>query len=213
MEKICKVKFCGLKVNKKGYCCKHYHQIRRHDKILSRTRYDSNEIVTEGELCRMKIYKDNGDVNGIVLLDKENVEKIRDFKWYLSKFGYVVGTNRKKWKDKIFWLHRLILGLGKHKQDIDHKNGDKLDNRKINLRLATRSQNLQNMKMRKNISGYKGVDWHPQTQKWRSSLKLNGKRISLGCYYSKEDAALAYNRGAEKHFGEFARKNEVILSL
>jgi hypothetical protein len=58
-----------------------------------------------------------------------------------------------------------------------------------------------------NTSGYKGVDWHPQTQKWRASITINRQRKSLGLFHKKEDAALAYNESAPIYHGEFARLN------
>lgn len=88
---------------------------------------------------------------------------------------------------------------------LDHINGVKTDNRLCNLRQATAQQNCMNQDIRKdNRSGAKGVTWHPQTQKWRASIKIGGKRISLGLHWTVEDASDAYIEAAKEYFGEFA---------
>jgi hypothetical protein len=88
--------------------------------------------------------------------------------------------------------------------EIDHKNRNMSDNRIDNLRIATSSQNKHNKgKLRTNTSGYKGVTWHSQTNKWAARIWLNNKPISLGLFQSKEDAAAAYARAAEKLHGHF----------
>ena len=60
-----------------------------------------------------------------------------------------------------------------------------------------------------NKSGYKGAYWHESKGKWISDIKVEGKKIHLGAFDTKEEAALAYNEGAIKYFGEFARLNVV----
>lgn len=98
----------------------------------------------------------------------------------------------------------MILKIKK----IDHKNGNGLDNRLKNLRIATESENSRNQnKRRTNKSGFKGVSWGTRDNKWRSYITINGKFKSLGYYSSKEDAAKAYDKAAIKYFGEFAKTN------
>lgn len=89
---------------------------------------------------------------------------------------------------------------------IDHANLDKADNRFANLREASRQQNSANTKTpSNNRSGFKGVQWHPQTKKWRARIGFNGKHQSLGLFKSPEEAHAAYAEAAEKLFGEYAR--------
>lgn len=209
MSLNCSVSFCELSAKKKGLCMRHYKQMRRCGKILLRTIRDPNEIIIEGELCRMKLYNIKGDVVGITLIDKDDLDKVKGIKWCLSG-GYIIRGGGKK----ALSLHRHILGADEHGTDIDHINHYGLDNRKINLRLATRSQNNQNQKLRNcNTSGYKGVSWDKERKKWQCRIGLNEKTIHLGRFKDKIVAAITYNEAAEKYFGEFARKNEVILSL
>ena len=89
---------------------------------------------------------------------------------------------------------------------IDHIDGDPSNNRWINLRETTMSQNLANSKCRKdNTSGLKGVHWQKSANAWAAKIWVNGKQIYLGLYETKEDAHRAYIIAAHEHFGEFAR--------
>lgn len=102
---------------------------------------------------------------------------------------------------------------------IDHINGDKLDNRRCNLRLATRTENEANKKKRRTqknqikgqpTSKYKGVSKIRGRKKcWRACIGFEGEYKSLGTYYSEEEAAQAYNKAAVELFGEFALLNKI----
>ncbi len=107
-----------------------------------------------------------------------------------------------------YYLHRLAWQYvyGKPpKNQIDHINCIKTDNRICNLREATATQNAHNMLSRKNISGYKGVYFERRTGKWFSAIRANGKSIHLGTFNAPQKAHDAYAKAARKHFGEFAR--------
>jgi len=88
---------------------------------------------------------------------------------------------------------------------IDHINGVRNDNRIINLRQATNTQNQQNKKISiNNTSGIKGVCWHKTENKWIARIYIGGKPKRLGCFHDKNEAAAAYQKAAKKYFGEFA---------
>jgi hypothetical protein len=90
--------------------------------------------------------------------------------------------------------------------EIDHINGDKIDNRYSNLRLATPSQNQANKGMRSdNTSGVKGVTWDKSRGKWLASIHKDGERIPLGRYNDINDAAEAYRAASIEYFAEFSR--------
>ena len=97
---------------------------------------------------------------------------------------------------------------------VDHINGDRLDNRIENLRLATHSQNGANAKRHsRNTSGYKGVsrvvkrgEW---TGRWQASITVRNKQMNLGAYATREDAHAAYLRAAQAHYGDFANSGGV----
>lgn len=89
---------------------------------------------------------------------------------------------------------------------IDHENTDKGDNRWLNLRPATKSQNAMNADApSNNTSGVRGVSWDSRDQKWHAYIAKDGKRINLGYFTKRETAAMRRRRAEEKLFGEFAR--------
>lgn len=106
-------------------------------------------------------------------------------------------------------LHRLILNAKKGEM-CDHVNGDGLDNRKSNLRIVSNSQNIMNSKKttRKGVtSQFKGVYWSVYHKKWVARVRLNYVYQVLGFYDNELDAAYAYDEGATKIFGEYAKLN------
>ncbi len=96
---------------------------------------------------------------------------------------------------------------------VDHINGDKLDNRRENLRLCTNSQNQANCKVARGRSKFKGVVWQktPWGGHWRSQITVQKRVICLGSHLSDLDAAKAYNNAAVLYFGEFAHLNDLTL--
>jgi hypothetical protein len=90
---------------------------------------------------------------------------------------------------------------------IDHINGDGLDNRRANLRLATVAQNAWNSKKRNPRSGYKGIWFAGDKGLWRAAIVCHGRRIHLGYFKDKIAAAKAYDAAARKYYGEFAKPN------
>lgn len=147
-------------------------------------------------------------------VDDEDFETLNKMKWlalgynkkcYAARNGKMVNGCR----DSIILMHRAIMG-DKKGVHYDHINGDTMDNRKENLRVATLSQNMMNRKSNKGSSSqYKGVSWYKNGGKWRAYIKLNKKLIALGYYSKEEDAALAYNKKAIELFGEYAKLNIV----
>jgi len=149
------------------------------------------------------------------IVDDEDFEWLIKYKWYanydLSTRGYYAMRNIPlgNGKRKHLKMHRVIMNA-KQGEQIDHKNRDSLDNRKQNLRFATPSQNQANSKIRSdNTSGYKGVVWYKNYQKWQVRIRYQGKRIYLGSFNNKEDAALVYNIKAKQLFGEYALLNKI----
>lgn len=105
-------------------------------------------------------------------------------------------------------MHRFILDLKKEDPDVDHKDGNGLNNQRSNLRTATRAQNARNRRIRTdNTSGFKGVTWRKDLGKWNAFIEIKTKRIHLGYFTDPMEAACAYDMAAVKYFGEFAHCN------
>lgn len=143
------------------------------------------------------------------LVDDEDFALVSRYKWYVSTEGYAVHSVWDKGKCYTLKMHRLILGLGPGDPcQADHANHDGLDNRRSNLRLATISQNAGNRRKQSGtVSRYKGVCWASREQRWRDTIRVQGKRISLGYFDAEAEAARAYDAAAVHFFGEFACLN------
>lgn len=152
--------------------------------------------------------------NGIttVLVDRGDLERVSSHVWHRFKNGKLFYA-RGVIDGKSVQMHRLILGLKNPRTAVDHKDGDGLNNRRLNLRVATKSQNGANTKKYKGTSRHKGVSWDKRIGRWRAQLTKTvagkEKQKYLGCYENEDDAAIAYNAEALKAFGEFALLNKL----
>lgn len=140
-------------------------------------------------------------------VDDSDYERIVNFGlWYAIRNKRVYYAATVKDRTTIF-MHNLIMGPNGLVDHIDH---DGLNNQRCNLRIATASQSCMNRrKPRNNTSGYKGVYQFYLTGKWIGQIRANGKRYHLGCFNTPEDAALAYNKAALIHHGEYAVLNKI----
>jgi hypothetical protein len=103
------------------------------------------------------------------------------------------------------YLHRLIMDAPAH-LTVDHRDLNGLNNRRINLRLATAAENNRNMATRSDsTSGIKGVFWDKWRSKWKAEIAVNRVKRSLGYFPSKDDAASAYAKASAELHGEFGR--------
>ena len=144
--------------------------------------------------------------------DLEDYDLIKNYCWFKNNNEYIVATTRENGRTKMMFMHRLVMGLPEEIYDIDHIHGNcsKNDNRKTNLRIATRSQNIANKGlMSSNTSGVTGVTWNKNKEKWEANISTNCKRIYLGSYSNFEDAVKARKQAEEKYFGEFSYDNSV----
>lgn len=140
------------------------------------------------------------------LVDDEDFKNLSQFNWCISFYGYAVRRFAGS-KSKIVWMHREIMNPPKE-MEIDHKDNNPLNNQKSNLRIATHSENSKNHKLSKNNKvGYKGIHWREDAKKWRTQIIFNYKKIHLGYFKDKKEAALIYNQAAKKYFGQFAKLN------
>lgn len=156
----------------------------------------------------------------VALVDDEDYEEVSKFKWHAN------GCNA---RTKTFYAYRSICVNGKrttikmHRQilklpsgavpQVDHIDGNGLNNQRNNLRTCTETQNRGNVRLTiANTSGFKGVRWFKPSKKWVSRIIVNKKYTHLGYFNHAIDAALAYDDAASKHFGEFALLNIEIMN-
>jgi hypothetical protein len=149
----------------------------------------------------MKILLKN---NQVLLIDQEDEFIFKSFKSWKVSQGYLIARKRVDKKTKYYSLHRLITNCPSNLQ-VDHINGNTLDNRRCNLRTCTQAQNAQNRpKSSANKSGYKGVSINKVTGKWIAVIVSNRVRFYLGSFSTREEAKEAYNAACKRLHGEFA---------
>jgi hypothetical protein len=143
-------------------------------------------------------------------VDAEDYEALACFKWQAlwspDVRSFYAGRSA---QHGVRQMHRVILGLTVGDGlKVDHINHDTLDNRRENIRVATNAENCRNQRIRSdNKTGFRGVVWREEMQKYRAHIRTNGVRVNLGHFDTAEDAALAYNAAAIKHHGAFALIN------
>jgi len=169
-----------------------------------RNQFTPNEITVNKDIAYIELYNKKNKPIAKAMIDSDDIAKVENRKWCLNDQGYVIsgyGKGRVR-------LHHIILDFKYRYTDnfeIDHINTNPLDNRKSNLRKITHQQNISRQKISKvNTSGYKGVCYDKNTKGWKARIFVKGKYFYLGQFKTKEEAAIAYNDAAIKHFGEFA---------
>lgn len=146
----------------------------------------------------------------VAIVDDDDYEELVKNKWHLTAQGYAARrATFSYYNSKIVSMHRTILNYDGN-LFVDHINGDKLDNRKENLRLATVAQNVMNSQKR---SGeYKGVS-RSTKNRYRARLTVKGKELNLGLFDNQHDAARMYNFWAKDIFGDYATLNKITEGL
>lgn len=152
-------------------------------------------------------------IGKFLIVDEDDYDRISKFSWSMDKDGYAQAHLKGSW-DKVkntgkkVKAHRIIIDCPDG-MEVDHKNGNRLDCRKKNLRVATHAQNLGNQKKTRGSSKYKGVCLYKQNKKlcWVANIRTKGKPVYIGYFQSEEDAARAYDKKAKELFGEFAKLN------
>lgn len=134
----------------------------------------------------------NGRCRGMTLVDIEDYDAARGHRWHLST-GYAVRLEKTDGYAVAMPLHRLILGLDpSNPLHTDHINRDRLDNRRENLRAVTHAENMRNKPSANGSSSrYRGVRWQRDKQRWRSEIKVEGRKVFLGYFDAEEDAGHA----------------------
>ena len=136
----------------------------------------------------------------VTFVDDDDFDYLTQRNWsYLG--GYAKGRDELK---NTVYMHRVIMKATKG-FEVDHIDGNKLNNQKSNLRICTSAENKMNKgAQRNNKSGYKGVCWNSKTNKWQAQIKANRVLHNIGFFSSKEEAYAAYCKAAEELHGQFA---------
>lgn len=152
---------------------------------------------------------------GETIVDKDDFEFLNSFTWYRMDRGqnsYAYMTIYNGRRNRKIYLHRFLLQLPPKKHEVDHADNNGLNNRRENLRICTRSQNMANMRPRPGGSSkFKGVSWESFTRKWSVRFwdRSNGraKLVFRQTFDDEIEAAKCYDREARRRYGEFARVN------
>jgi len=177
-EAICKHDGCTELAECKGYCGQHYAQFWKYGYTYNKYNIENN-ITFKNDYAVLTICNSLGNHIIDTLIDKEDVEKVKKYKWhYYGK--YIDRADRK------IDLHRYLMNPPS-KYVVDHINHNKLDNRKDNLRICTVAENTwHHEKYKTNTSGKTGV--YAEKGLWRARIRKNNKIINLGTYKDKEKA-------------------------
>ena len=137
-------------------------------------------------------------------VDTQDLDLVKPYSWYRDTKGYIVACGD---DHELVQLHRLILHSNNEDQ-VDHINHDKSDNRRVNLRIVSASQNTWNRSLRKdNKTGTPGVN--ASKYGWGVEIVVNGVRHNLGLYKNKEDAVAARKAAEERYFGPYSYDNSM----
>lgn len=132
----------------------------------------------------------------VAIIDKEDFKYLNQWKWYYDKNGYA----KRKVNKKTIYMHRLINRTSNNLQT-DHINRNKLDNKKSNLRTATRNTNQRNQNIDKtNTSGYKGISWSKVMNKWEVFIFKNNRKINLGYFKDIKEAYIKRKLGEKLYW-------------
>lgn len=193
MTRSCSIDGCDKKYYGKGYCAKHYQRVR-----------DSGSALTEREMMAKELQKNCIPLTRgkYAIVDEEDFEKMNQWKWHCTYFGYAARREGKN--GKMIFMHSEICGF----EAPDHINRNKLDNRKSNLRQASESQNKMNIgKRASNTSGYIGVSFQKRSNLWHAYIGCDKKRFHIGYFKTAIEAARARDLLAKKVHGSFVSLN------
>ena len=175
------------------YCNKHYLKMKFYGTIES-ARKSKNTYEIEGDIAEIKTSKGE-----IFLTDCTDLDFLLKYSWCINKNGYVVANIN----HKVTKIHQYILGLSTPVV-VDHINGNKLDNRRENLRICTSSENSKNMKIKTtNRTGYPGIRLTP-SGRYNVRITVNNKEIHVGNYLTLEEGIGARKNAEIEYYGEFA---------
>lgn len=184
---------CSKKIISRGYCDTHYRQHKKLGNLPPSTQARRMAIVGK-DYSTIPI--GIGGKHGDAIVDNTLAKKLDKYLWTISR-GYALRNSR---ENKHIFMHHSIIGKPSNGLVVDHINGNKLDNRACNLRFITQQQNTFNQSLsKKNSSGYTGVVFRKDRNKWTARIGLNGKQIFLGNFDDKQDAIRARTKAKSEY--------------
>lgn len=150
-----------------------------------------------------------GSKTGIAIIDDRDFKWINSYRWNIDKDGYAIRFECTKNTQRRILMSREIMKcpVGEY---IDHINGNKLDNRRHNLRICSRTENNQNIgKRRHNTTGFKSVYLDKRNSKFEAYIGISKKHVHLDYFRTARDAAKRYDMAAIKNYGAFAKLNKL----
>ena len=177
------------------YCSRHYNQMYRMGyTTLTKKKMRENKVIYDNDTVKLITVKGEE-----ILIDRIDYDKIKEYYWSVNSQGYAISVINGKHKR----LHLMILDKPKNFV-IDHINGNKLDNRRSNLRICTCKENSRNVSASKNNkTGHLGISL-TKFGRYRARIMVDGKEIRLGNYVNLEDAIKARKKAEIKYFGEYS---------
>lgn len=142
----------------------------------------------------------------VTLVDAADFEMLSHWSWSVSTAGYARRGQRRSGPSDHVYMHRQLM-LPEQDQEVDHINGQPLDNRRANLRLCSHQENQRSSRRFQGTSSHKGVHWQTRAGMWLADLTTDGHKYHLGRYLSENAAARAYDAKARELYGEFAVLN------
>jgi hypothetical protein len=187
---------CNLRAGKSQSC-----GCLRDENVSKLFSSGENEIIIYSDYAELIILDCHGEEKARAILDLDDIEKVRGYRWYLSTQGYAVAKNKHNNRRNLA-MHRLIYPYGVMG---DHVDRNRLNNRKANLREANSQENCMNQGIRStNTSGFRGIYWDKSREKWSADIMYSGKKYHLGRFTLKEDAISARIKAEKELFGKFS---------
>jgi len=146
------------------------------------------------------------------MVDDADFDWLNQWKWRASVKSntvYAITGIKRNGRRTSLLMHRAILGVTDSKVDVDHGDGNGLNNQRENIRSCTHSQNMMNQGSRRGLSKFKGVCFKQSSKRWAAAISINRRIKHIGYFSNEEDAGRAYNQFAKIHYGEFAKFNDV----
>lgn len=219
MKKKCTI--CGRLTNRtynlNGYkcvCSKHMHQIHKYGHPLDKnphTNSDLNDYEIKGDIVIFNLYNQKNEKNGEFIIDFEDIEKVKYYKWRISHSHVITGLPYNGTQKDLSWI---VLGLTQKEISeqhivVDHKDGNGFNNRKNNLRICSQGENVINKSfMSNNTSGFIGVSYREEKNRYDPEIRRDEIRCHLGYTETLKEAVYKRYYAEQVVFGQFANSDE-----